>query len=382
MPRDRPEAPRAKPAAVIVINALHSGGAEKTCIELARYMQVDYDLEVVGLILGGPAEEELRSLGVKVTVPAGSGMWQKLTACWHLASLLRQRKPEVVITFLYLADLVGGCLARVMAPRASVFWNIRNNVLARNQVGAVSHVLARVNAYLSRIVPSAIVYCSQVARTQHESIGFRGKRSSVVENSPGSVPFTFSAEKRDALRRGAWNGDFVFLFVGRFDRVKRVDVYIEACIRLYRRIGGKLRFLVAGRAMDAENPSLRAALESSGIGERFLLLGHVSDQQEIYSAADCLIVTSESEGSPNAVYEAMATRLQTIIFATVGTEAIDDPRVRRLEIRDMEKLVEVMAETVARGIPPVSVRQSGPDKPAGIPEHPLVTFYKSELRCT
>jgi glycosyltransferase involved in cell wall biosynthesis len=370
---------RQRPALVILINALHSGGAEKTCVELARQLRESYEVQVVGLLTGGPIERELRSLGVGVTVPrSSSGVWVKLQLVWELIRLLRRRRPTMVITFLYLADFIGGSLARVLVPRAAVFWNIRCNVLGADQLGAVSRLFVRINAFASAVVPSGIVYCSRLSRQQHEGIGFRGRRSFVVENSPAAVAFAFDGEKRAAFRLATAVNRFAFLFVGRFDPVKRVDVFIEACARVQRARTGEAQFLLAGSGMDAGNPQLRAVLEASGAAEGFVLLGYVSDQQALYSAADCLVVTSESEGSPNVVYEAMAARLPTLILATVGTEAISGYGVQRLPTRGVKELAEAMHGHLAVGVAADATRMAIGARAAPT-EHPLVSFYKNVL---
>jgi glycosyltransferase involved in cell wall biosynthesis len=367
-------------AVIIVINALQSGGAELTCVELVRHLRETYEVEVVGLLRGGPAECELRALGVQVVVPpAASGGWTKLRQCWTFARLLRSKRPLAVITFLYVADLVGGALARLLTPRASVYWNIRNNVLARTQMGAFSYAAARLNAFISPVVPSAIVYCSSLSKEQHESVGFRSRRSYVVENSLESVPFAFSATKRAAFRTRLARDAFLFLFAGRFDPVKRVDAFIDACARVQCSGAANVRFLIAGQGMEWSNPQLASAVQASGIAAQFELLGYVSDRQALYSGADCLIVTSESEGSPNVIYEAMATRLQSVILATVGTETVSGYGVLRLSTRNPEALVDAMTRLAARGVPADAERVSTRDAFASAGEHPLVTFYKRVL---
>jgi glycosyltransferase involved in cell wall biosynthesis len=370
-------APRA--SVILIINALHSGGAETTCIELARQLRDSYNVQVLALLGGGPAERELRALGVAVAVPSpGSGTWSRLRHAWYLARLLRRNRPVAVITFLYVADFVGGTLARVLLPRTAVFWNVRCNVLPRDRVSAVSRWCARVNALISPLVPSGIVYCSGLSRQQHELLGFRSRRSFVVENSPAAVRFVFDADKRAALRRDRAVDEFVFLFVGRFDPVKRVDTFIDACARVQQARAGGVRFQFAGQGMDADNPQLQAVLETSGIADRCELLGYVSDPQALYSAADCVVVTSESEGSPNVVYEAMATRLHTLILATLGTEGISGYRVQRLRTRSVDDLAEAMTRLVAAGVPADATRLPLAGEPAPV-EHPLVRFYRGVL---
>jgi glycosyltransferase involved in cell wall biosynthesis len=365
---------------LVVINALHSGGAERSCIELVRYLKASYRVEVVSLLVGGPAEQELRAMGVSVTTLQATGPWRQLVACVRLARFIRAFEPDTVITFLYLADFIGGVLARTMAPRARIFWNIRNNLLTWRQCGVLTFAAARLNALLSLFVPGKIVYCSPLARSQHEAIGYRRSKGNTVENSPSSVAFRFSEEKRTAFRQGRFAGDFIFLFVGRFDPVKRVDIFVEACRQLYLQVGGGVRFVIAGRGMDADNRSLRDTIASSGIRERFELLGHVSDPQILYSASDCLVVTSESEGSPNSVYEAMATSLPVIIMATAGTEHLAGREVHRLATRNIADLVNMMVQVVGKGLTGERALQASLQDAQQIAEHPLVSYYRNALQ--
>jgi predicted kinase len=76
------------------------------------------------------------------------------------------------------------------------------------------------------------------------------------------------------------------------------------------------------------------------------------------------------------VYEAIATRLQTIIFATLGTEHIEDESVQRLESRDMDALVRIMDERAAHGAPSIEWR-SGQERQKR--EHPLATYYRATV---
>ena len=378
--RSEPLAPRGrvktvKRSMVIIINALHSGGTERTCIEIARHFLERYEVAVVSLTFGGPAEQELRRMGVRVEVLGASNPLNAAVALIRLARILRKRRPEAILTFLYFSDLVGSLTGKVFARRSKVYWNVRNNVLAKDQTGFSYHA-AKMCAWGSRFLPFEVVYCSAVSRAQHEAIGFRPYRSAVVENSAEAVPFSFSPEARDEFRRGRFDGEFVFLFVGRFDAVKRVDLYIEACARAHRSFGQGLRFAIAGRRMDANNPQLMELITATGCSDRFELLGFVENRQHLYSAADCLILTSETEGSPNVVYEAIATQLPVIILGTVGTERISADSVHRLESRDLGLLVSAMGRQASASMPSAARRNL--TRPS-LAAHPLATYYRKSL---
>jgi glycosyltransferase involved in cell wall biosynthesis len=363
-----------KHSIVIVINALHSGGTEKTCIEIARHLSERYQIAVAALTIGGPAEQELRQMGARVEILGASNPLKTIRAVIRLVSVMRELRPEAILTFLYFSDLFGAVIAKAISRRSRIYWNVRNNVLARHQAG-LSYYGAKLCAWASRFLPYEVVYCSGEARIQHEALGFRPLRSAVVENCAAAVPFSFNPKARSDFRRGRFDGEFVFLFIGRFDPVKRVDLYIEACARTLRSSGGALRFAIAGREMDQGNPNLRQMVETSGCAERFELLGFVQERERLYSAADCLIVTSETEGSPNIVYEAIATQLPVIILGTVGTEAIAGVSVRRLASRDLDSLVAAMGD---------QARSPAPRRRAELQSfamHPLVDYYRKSLSC-
>ena len=315
-------------------------------------------------------------MGVRVEVLGASNPLNAIIALIRLAKLLRESRPDAILTFLYLSDLVGSVTAKVFARGSKVYWNVRNNVLGRKQTGFGSYYAAKVCALASRSLPHQVVYCSQASRLQHEAIGYRPIRSTIVENCAEAVPFSFSHEARNEFRSGRFDGEFVFLFVGRFDPVKRVDLYIEACARAHRSLKRALRFTIAGRGMDPNNLALRAMIRGTACPERFELLGFVEDRQRLFSAADCLILTSETEGSPNVVYEAIATKLPIIILGTIGTERILGNSVHRIESRDLDLLVSAMTSQALSPVPDAGSRIS---LSSSFAVHPLAVYYRKSL---
>jgi glycosyltransferase involved in cell wall biosynthesis len=105
------------------------------------------------------------------------------------------------------------------------------------------------------------------------------------------------------------------------------------------------------RAQDAV-----AALEHRGVAVRLWIVQGVSHAQmpDYYQAADCLLLTSEQEGSPNAVKEALCCDLP-VVSVDVGDVS------RWIGAGSGSALVAPEPEAIADGLERVLTRQASPD---------------------
>jgi glycosyltransferase involved in cell wall biosynthesis len=117
------------------------------------------------------------------------------------------------------------------------------------------------------------------------------------------------AEARRTL--GLAPGDVVIGAVGRLEPQKRFDLLLDAFSRL-RTLHPGLKLVIAG------DGSLRAPLEAQcralQLNGSCLLVGHVADVRLPHHAFNLFVQSSDYEGTPNAVLEAMA--LETPLVAT------------------------------------------------------------------
>ena len=93
----------------------------------------------------------------------------------------------------------------------------------------------------------------------------------------------------DRLRTGPY-GDYLF-FIGRLDRIKRLDLTLRALAHTRARV----RLKVAGRG--PEETALRRLAEQEGVAERVEFLGFVPDEQAIELMAGCcaMVLTPHDE---------------------------------------------------------------------------------------
>jgi glycosyltransferase involved in cell wall biosynthesis len=134
--------------------------------------------------------------------------------------------------------------------------------------------------------------------------------------------------------------------VGRLAPQKRFDVLLRAFARL-RQQRPEARLLVAGAGELHE--ALAAEARRQGLGAACRFVGHVGDVRAFHHALDALAQSSDYEGTPNAVLEAMALETPVVATAAGGTgelirHGIDGLLVPR---RDPDALAAALEETLA-----------------------------------
>jgi glycosyltransferase involved in cell wall biosynthesis len=150
--------------------------------------------------------------------------------------------------------------------------------------------------------------------------GVASSRIRVVLNGIDPAAFRRDRAQEASARQalGVSPNEIVVVAAGRLESQKRFDLLIEACAVLRRRHPG-LRLLIAGEG------SLRRELEA--LANRDLpgactLLGHCGDIRPLHHAANLFVQSSDYEGTPNSVLEAMALETPIVATAAGGTAQV------------------------------------------------------------
>lgn len=299
---------------VHIISGLGQGGAETVLHRLVTAPGGGVAHTVISLGDEGVFGPRLRSAGVTVHVlgmkdsPAAAGR-----GVWRLYRLLREIRPDVVQTWMYHADLIGGLAARLAGIRA-VAWGIRNSGADLHHGSRSARSVARVCALLSRWVPGVIVACADDAARRHREWGYDGDRLLVIPNGYDMGAWRADSDTRFEMRRewGVEPGEPVIGSVARWNPLKDHANLLEA-FSIARQRHPALRCVLVGDGMDSSNPELRALLDQYGVADRVVLLGRRDDVPRVLAALDFYVLSSRAEGFPNVVAEAMATQVPCIV---------------------------------------------------------------------
>lgn len=306
-----------RPRVAHVITSLGIGGAQTMLYQLLAHRQHTAAV-VVGLVGTAPVGERIRALGVPV---ASLGMRPGVPdprGVLRLAAWLRRSRVEIVHTWMYHANLVGGLAAR-LAGRVPVVWGLHHADPDPARLKPLTRAALHAGARLSARLPERIVCCSEATRRVHAGLGYATAAMEVIPNGFDVAALQPDPEARRALRAelGIPPDAVVIGLVARFSPPKDHAMFAAAAARL----GAGVRFVLCGEGVTWDNRTLVDWIDAAGPRERYRLLGARDDIGRLMSAFDLLSLTSWSEGCPNAVGEAMACGVPCVV-TDVGDAAL------------------------------------------------------------
>lgn len=289
-----------------IITGLGDGGAEAVLYRLCKHDRQNSHL-VVSLSGRGKYGDMLESIGVSVMTLNMSPRYLALTAFFRLIKLLHETKPDLVQTWMYHADLLGGLAARIARVRALV-WGIRHTTLEPKKSARMTIWIARVSAKLSWWVPTKIAVCALRAIEIHESLGYDRSKMTLIPNGYDLRCFKPNLDARGSLRAVLSVQDDRPLIgtVGRFNSQKDHLGLLNA-LETLRDQGFEFQYVLVGTGVDADNEQLTAWITERGLSDCIHLLGRRNDIPDVMAALDLHVLPSAfGEAFPNVVAEAMA----------------------------------------------------------------------------
>jgi glycosyltransferase involved in cell wall biosynthesis len=293
-----------------VISGLVVGGAEMALYRLILQSRGSaYTHTVIALTPEGGMYERFCAAGIELIVL--DFRRAPISQFLLLYRLMRKIRPDIVQTWLYHADMLGGLAAR-MAGNRNVIWGIRATDVDGGCARATV-LVRRLCASMSRWVPHTIVCVAEAARRAHTLAGYDAARMVVVANGFDLSRLTATQGQRSLLRTqcGFDADDMVVGTLGRFNADKDHANFVVAAGQLAKR-HDRLHFLMVGTNLDSDNQDLMRWIAETGYPDRFVLLGERADVPVCLAAMDIFCLSSRTEAFPNAVGEAMAMGLPCV----------------------------------------------------------------------
>lgn len=298
-----------------IITGLNVGGAEMMLYKVLKHSSgKEFQHEVISLTDIGLIGEKIQKLGVEVHALHMRGIDLPIAAI-RLALWLRKSNPDVVQTWMYHADLVGGLAAKLGFLRAPIIWGIRQTNLHSKLSKLRTRLVAQFSAFLSYWIPTKILCNSNAGRETHIRMGYDEKKMLVIPNGFDTLRFQEDKEARISVRRelGITPATLLVGYIARFDPQKDHRTFIEAA-RILHTGSIDAHFVLCGRGVSWGNRELVSWIEKANLEDNFHLLDERDDIPRITAALDVASLTSAfGEGFPNTVGEAMSCGVPCVV---------------------------------------------------------------------
>ena len=308
--------------AIRTVDARQTGGAEELVLLLSAALRARGTFDPTILLLRRPAAPGVdptldfgtraRRLGLDV-LPLQDLRWRP---GW-LRALPRRRGVALIHMHGQRANYAVWLLRRAF-PGTWGRLPLVATVHGWVQDNAIRRAVTRLEFITLRDCDQVITVSEQQRRTLLGR-GFAPERVRVVR--PG-IPYLTghgppSAADRAAARRrwGLPPDAYVITAVGRLSTEKRFDLYLETCAALAPRLPDARFLLVGGGKQEA---ALRALAAQRGLGDRLLFTGLTREIVAVYAATDLLLLTSDTEGTPHVLLEAMGSDIPIVSTAVGG----------------------------------------------------------------
>jgi glycosyltransferase involved in cell wall biosynthesis len=315
-------------------------GAERTLIELARCLaERGWESHVVALEGHGGPElvRRARELGLSATAFSDGKRLGIATLLRRLRATLDRHPQAIVHAHGYKADIL---LSWLGAPR-------HHGCIATCHTWYSDTLKMRLFERLDKRVLRGfdqIVAVSEEIRTDLLQSGIPSGKVSRIDNGI-SVP-ACDAGAREGIRRelGIGPSEPLVVQIGRLAKSKRNDLLLEAVARLSARM--PVRVLLVGEGGERE--ALLEKARALGISSRVIFAGYREDAHRVMAAADVLALTSNKEGLPIVILEAMALGCP-IVSTDVGavpTVLRRDETAWIVPIDDLDALTGALGEAL------------------------------------
>lgn len=288
---ERAAAPRRR--VLFVINSLAGGGAERVMATLLSNSEEWLNRHEIALAVldEGPRAFPLPGWLTIFQLDCVGGLLASISG---LNRVVRDFAPDVTISFLTRANLANGA---VMTKR-------RMPWIISERTSTPAHLSSRAKQLATKLMMRAlypratrvIAVSSGVASKLERGFGVSARRIDVLPNPVDIDALHASAREHDELRI---DGPYI-VAVGRLVSVKNYAMLIEA----FAQSKPPWRLVIAGDG--PERDALKSFAAKLGIVDRVVMPGWLSNPYPVLARASVFALSSNVEGFPNALVEALA----------------------------------------------------------------------------
>lgn len=286
-----------------IAGLLGQGGAEQQLYHILRTLkEKGVHLRLLCLTQGDFWEKSIKDLGIPVNwVGRHSSRLLRLKA---MIRELQNDPPDILQSQHFYTNLYAALAARYL--RCKEIGAVRNNGIKEIRANGWF------GGYGSVFLPRILAANSRQAIENLSALGVPACKIAFLPNIVDAQAFSLRPEQTAGTTIN-------LLAVGRLVKQKRFDRLIDMAA-LTSTWNCPIKFIIVGDGPERSN--LEAKARHLGIAHLITFTGSVAHLQTYYQSADVLLMTSDWEGTPNVILEAMACGLPVVATRVGGIPEI------------------------------------------------------------
>jgi glycosyltransferase involved in cell wall biosynthesis len=259
-----------------------------------------------------------------ISVPVYVFPWKRFfhldawKAAFALRKLIRTERVDIVQTYFETSNLWGGLVAKLSG--ALLLSSRRDMGILRKTKHGLAYLV------VNRLSDRVLAVSEEVKRFCVDADRIDPRKISVVYNGVDLKHIATEDSQGNPFAKADWAGaSHIVTCVANIRRVKGIDVLVRTAQRVCRELPDAV-FLVAGSPYEREySEEVQAMIRSMGLEKNVRLLGFIGDPVPLLKMSDAFCLLSRSEGFCNALLEAMACGVPSVVTRVGGNpEAIND----------------------------------------------------------
>lgn len=303
------------------------GGAEVQVATLARQLSNHPSIALCVILLNeGRLAQELRENGVEVKVISEKGK-QFLQVFAEAAEFLKDKKIEILHSHRYKENLLALLLARRLRIAHLVRTQHGRPERFPGFMGLKQWLYYAMDRQLAKYTADRVI-CVSSDLTSYLKTHLSQEKIAVIHNGIDLKDVHSDLSPAAAKKRLNLSEDAtVFGVACRLQPVKRLDLFLLTASHIAEQLPDAV-FLIAGAGR--EEVQLGKLIQNSNLQGRVFLLGHRDDPYAVLRAMDVMLITSDHEGLPMVLLEAMAIGVPVVSRKVGGIPEVIQDRVSGL----------------------------------------------------
>lgn len=297
-----------------VLPNLKRGGAERQAVLFAcRLAKQGHKVTFMVFQDQGPFKEDLLRYAINV-VPMAKDHTGFMAIFFILSNFFastRKSAPEILYSYMPASNVLA-LLAKLAHRNCRIVWGVRASDMPLNGYGIKTRLAYWLERKLSAL-PHLIIANSNAGRNVCIEKGYPPSKLAVIPNGFDTLIYRPDAKKRQQFR-DVWQLDDDLVAIGmpaRLDPVKNHSLFMRAAAKLLEG-NSRVRFIVLGGGSEEYGQKLRELETELNLSEFFIWHGEEEDMAGAYNGLDIACLSSNSEGFPNVIGEAMATGIPCV----------------------------------------------------------------------